>query len=60
MDHEPCCAQAHQPCCEYRTERDPFAVIEQYLVRCLHHDGDTVHTWRPGDEPYRCSNDYRR
>jgi hypothetical protein len=39
--------------CIVQGERDAFAYVEQYLVRCRCHM-DSWKTWRPGDEPPTC------
>jgi hypothetical protein len=43
-------AEGHRP----RYDADPFAAVEQYLVRCPSCSGATVHVWRPGEPVLRC------
>ncbi len=40
--------------CIVKTERDPFATVEQYLVSCQCHMGSSYKTWRPGDPNVTC------
>ena len=39
--------------CIVQTDRDAFAYVTQYLLRCRCHM-DSWRTWRPGDPAVRC------
>jgi hypothetical protein len=40
--------------CIMEAQRDTFSYVEQYMVHCKCHDGNTWKSWRPGDELGSC------